>query len=95
MAYLIEEIKNLPHYREYICRSCGHKQKAYILSIEGRCENCNKNITLRGFASTGTETEDIIDTVLEWIGNGKVFELAMERKTEIDRYIEEEKKKQP
>lgn len=95
MADIIEEIKNLPYYREYTCRNCGHKQSAYILLIQRRCENCNTITKLRGFSSIGTETEDLIDAVLEWIGKGKEFELAMERKKEIDRFIEEDKRKQP
>jgi transcription elongation factor Elf1 len=85
MSYtkVIEDIENLPHYREYTCRQCGHKQKAYILVVNSRCEQCGVCGKLRRYAAS-PEIEDVIDAVLAWLGEGEEFELAMERKRAID-----------
>jgi hypothetical protein len=93
MRNIIEDIENLPYYREYECRKCRHMQKAYILDIWGKCENCGNVSKLRGFASIGSEAEDIVDTVLQWMGNGKELEQALNRKREIDSSINNEKGK--
>lgn len=81
---VIEEIENLPHYREYICKHCGHRQKIYSLTIQTKCGICGKPTKLRGFGSLGSEVEDVIDAVLAWLGTGDEFELAMKRKQVID-----------
>lgn len=88
MSYtnVIEEIENLPHYREFTCNHCGYKQKAYILTIQVNCENCHTRMKVRGYASIGSEIEDVVDAVLAWIGQNKEYELAMERKHQIDEY---------
>ncbi len=87
-----EALENLPHYREFTCPMCGHKQEVYILLIHINCEQCNFRGKLRGHGSIGTEIEDVIDAVLGWIGTGKEFELAMERKRAIDLFNEENRK---
>lgn len=86
MSYtdVIEEIENLPHYREYTCKHCNHKQKIYSLTIQAECKLCKKTIKLRGFGSVGSEIEDVVDTVLAWLGTDNEFRLAMERKQMID-----------
>lgn len=84
----IEDIQKLPHYREYTCHNCGHKQKAYILSIYRECENCGIRSKLRRYASFGAEVEDIVDIVLEWLGKGEDLEQALLRKQEIDQLDE-------
>ncbi len=90
MSYIdcIEDIKKMPHYREYVCSNCGHKQKAYILIIQQKCEKCGEKAKLRGYESLGAETEDIIDTVLDWIGKGEEFKNALEWKRLRDSYPE-------
>lgn len=80
----IEDIKKLPHYREYTCKVCGHKQKAYILLIQANCENCGTRTKLRSYAAIGSEVEDVIDTVLDWLGTGSDLEDAMKWKQVID-----------
>jgi hypothetical protein len=82
-AEVIEAIENLPHYREFTCMQCGHEQTIYSLVIQSHCEKCNIPVKLRRYAA-GPEIEDIIDTVLSWLGKGQEFELAMERKRTID-----------
>lgn len=86
MSYtnVIKDIENLPHYREYVCKQCGHQQQIYSLFIQANCEKCGTQVKLRGYASIGSEIEDVIDAVLEWLGKGKEFELALKRKQEID-----------
>ncbi len=84
----IEDIKGLPHYREYTCSKCGHKQKAYILVIQGDCERCGTRNKLRGYGAIGIEVEDVIDAVLDWLGKGDEFEDAMKYKQMIDSYDE-------
>lgn len=81
---IIEDIQNLPHYREYRCGNCGHQQKAFVLMIQKECEKCGVRGKLRGFAAIGTEVEDVIDTVLDWLGDGVEFEDAMKWKRVID-----------
>ncbi len=90
MSYpqIIEEINSLPHYREFTCKNCGLKQKVYILVIQGKCEQCGIIYKYRGFGSIGTEIEDVIDAVLEWLGTGSELEDAMNRKKAIDTYEE-------
>lgn len=86
MSYteVIEDIEDLPRYREYTCRQCGHKQRVHSLVIQADCEKCGGRSKLRGHASIGSEVEDVIDAVLAWLGEGEEFELAMERKRVID-----------
>jgi transcription elongation factor Elf1 len=84
----IEEIQNLPHYREFSCKKCGHKQKVYILVIHGNCDQCGTEYKFRGITPIGSEIEDVIDTVLDWIGKGNEFEDAMKWKQTIDSYEE-------
>ncbi len=85
MSYtkVVEDIENLPHYREFTCMRCGHKQKVYSLVIQSHCEKCNTPVKLRRFTAA-PEIEDVIDAVLFWLGEGEEFELAMERKRLID-----------
>lgn len=90
---IIEEIEKLPHYRKYTCHNCGHEQEVYILDIIEVCGNCGSKSKLRGFTPVGSETEDVIDAVLHWIGSDKEFNLAMKRKKEIDIFIENDEKK--
>jgi transcription elongation factor Elf1 len=85
MSYIevIEHIDNLPHYREFTCRQCGHKQKVHSLVVQSHCEKCGASVKLRRYAAS-PEIEDVIDAVLAWLGRGEEFELAMERKRVID-----------
>lgn len=84
----IEDIQNLPHYREYSCPNCGYKQKAYILEIQRNCEKCGSRSKLRRFASIGAEIEDVVDAVFDWMGKGKDFENALRIKQEMDQFEE-------
>ena len=83
----IEDINKLPHYREYACKNCGHKQKAYILIIDAECEKCGQRGKLRRYASLGAETEDLIDVVLDWLGEGDEFQVALEYKRLRDSHL--------
>jgi hypothetical protein len=86
MSYteVINDIEHLPHYREFTCRKCGKRQEVFVLLIQAKCENCGTITKLRGYASIGSETEDVIDAALKWLGKDKEFDLAMERKKLID-----------
>ncbi len=86
MSYtnVIEDIQKLPHFRDFTCNQCGNKQKVYSLSLNIECKNCKAQSKSRGYASIGSEVEDVIDAVLEWLGTGEEFLLAMERKRIID-----------
>ena len=88
MSYsnIIEEIRKLPHYREYTCTKCRRKQKVYILLIHGNCEHCGTEYKFRGIAPIGSEIEDVVDTVLDWLGKGNEFEDAMKWKQVMDSY---------
>ena len=80
---VIQSIENLPHYREFTCRHCGYTQRVYSLTIQASRRRCGTQTKLRAYASVGAEIEDVIDTVLAWLGEGKELELAMERKRMI------------
>lgn len=82
-AEIIEQIENLPHYREYVCSRCGYKQQVYVLTVHSHCKRCDTPVKLRCYAAT-PELEDVIDAVLKWLGEGVEFEQAMERKRLID-----------
>lgn len=86
MSYskIIEEIQRLPHYREFTCTKCRHKQKVYILLIHGKCEQCGTEYKFRGIEPIGSEIEDVVDAVLDWLGKGSEFEDAMKWKQVID-----------
>lgn len=84
----IEDIKKLPHYREYTCSNCGQNQKVYILIIQHECQKCGQKGKLRRYESLGAETEDIIDTVLDWLGKDEEFMDALEWKRLRDSYPE-------
>lgn len=86
MAYLeiINEIQKLPHYREFTCSKCGKKQQVFMLIIHGECVQCGTNYKYRGIAPIGSEVEDVIDAVLEWIGKGDDFDEAMKWKNILD-----------
>lgn len=90
MSYtkIIDEVQKLPHYREFICTKCGYKQKVYILVIHGKCKRCGTNYKFRGIEPIGSEIEDVIDAVLEWLGKGSELEDAMRWKEIIDSYEE-------
>ena len=85
MSYLktMVAIQELPHYRTYTCKECGYKQQIYVLQIYGECKRCKTRHKVRGFESLGTEIEDVIDVMLEWIGQGDVLADAMKRKEQL------------
>ena len=78
----IEQIRTLPKTRPFTC--CGRTTNVSILQIYGQCPECGQNVKMRRLGSVGSEIEDVIDAVLEWMGTGKDFEMAMRRKREID-----------
>lgn len=88
MSYtcVIEDIENLPRFREFMCPVCGHAQKTYVLLIQTQCENCRERLKLRGLASIGSEIEDVIDTVLVWLGEREEFDLALKWKQILDQH---------
>lgn len=91
MSYwsIMQEIEKLPHYREYICLKCGHKQKVLALLIQHNCENCSERYKMRSYGSIGTEVEDVIDCVLDWMGEGEVLEEIMKWKQVRDSFPDE------
>ena len=86
MSYtdVVEAIAHLPHYREVECRRCGHKRKEYALTIQSQCAYCGTPTKLRGYAALDSEIEDVIDAVLEWLGEGNELAQAMKWKQMID-----------
>lgn len=86
MSYLkvINCIQELPRYRSYTCKQCGCDQQVYILQIHGECDQCGTRYKVRGFESFGSEIEDVIDVVLEWIGQGETLSDALKRKEQLE-----------
>jgi hypothetical protein len=88
---VIEKIQKLPHDRIWMCRKCGQRNTASVLAIDVDCERCSTKHKLRGDAAIGTEVEDVIDAVLEWMGTGARLEVVMKRKSAIDREVERDR----
>lgn len=80
---LVEDIQSLSRYREVSCPRCGEQLRVYTLTIYASCPKCGEERKYRSFGATGTETEDVIDAVLAWIGTGETFKAAMRRHNEI------------
>lgn len=76
MTYLdvLSAIERLPKFREIACPLCETKQQHFVLNIHGLCKQCNKKYRLRGEAAIGTEIEDVLDAVFEWMGEGDHLE---------------------
>jgi hypothetical protein len=68
-------------------KNCGHKQKAYILIIDAESEKCGQRGKLRRYASLGAETEDLIDVVLDRLGEDEDFQVALEYKRLGDSHL--------
>jgi len=81
---VIEMIEKLPHERQVLCRKCGAKSEVSSLAINQNCPHCSNPMKLRGYASIGSEVEDVIDAVLKWMGSGKRLEAVLKRKEELD-----------
>lgn len=56
--------------------------------IQHECQKCGQKGKLRRYESLGAETEDIIDTVLDWLGKDEEFMDALEWKRLRDSYPE-------
>jgi hypothetical protein len=82
-ADVIDEIEQLPHFRGWACPACGHRQRTYILEIQTRCEQCDSYVKLRSYEPIGSEIEDVIDTVLLWLGREDALEAGLDRIHEI------------
>lgn len=67
--YVMNEIKKLPNYREVKC--CNKTHKLPITKIHFKCPICRKRRKLRGFGAIGTEIEDVVDTVKEYLKQSK------------------------
>ena len=74
----------MPHFSIIECSNCKGKFRVHVLEIKGKCPNCGTISKYRGYASIGTEIQDVIDAVLEWMGEGETFAAAMARYHEIN-----------
>ena len=77
---VIDEIKALPHFRVYPCKSCGREVRIHSLQMYGGCSQCGGRRKLRAFGGIGTEIQDVIDAVLEWAGEGESWEAVLRRR---------------
>lgn len=86
MSYgaVLADLARLPHYREYVCSQCKQQQKVYILVIQHHCATCGRYTKLRRYAALGAEVEDVVDAVLEWLGQGADWDHAIRHKQMID-----------
>jgi hypothetical protein len=86
----IAELKTLKHYRTVVCSNCKRPGEYHILDIHGNCQYCGISFKLRGLSTLGTEIEDAIDAVLEWMGEGNNLNVVLSRQ----KSIQEELKRQ-
>jgi uncharacterized protein YjaG (DUF416 family) len=80
---IIKEIEELEHFKSLKCFNCLSEIRYYVLQIYVVCPTCKKQLKVRGSSAIGTEIEDLMDTVLVWIGTEKTFEEALKRREEI------------
>jgi DNA-directed RNA polymerase subunit RPC12/RpoP len=80
---VIDEIRALPHFRTYPCKTCGGQVRIHALQMYGGCIHCGERRKLRAFGGIGTEIQDVIDAVLEWAGEGESWEAVLRRREEI------------
>jgi hypothetical protein len=84
---VIQEIKELPRWNSTQC-SCGNVLRTCSLQINSICSKCGAEEKQRAFGSLGTETQDLIDTMLEWAGTGEGLESLLKRHSEIHSHKE-------
>jgi len=75
----IQEIKNLPHFRDLKCPQCGTNTRVHALQIYAHCPQCGTKYKYRGYGAIGAEIQDVVDAVLEWAGEGETFDAVLER----------------
>jgi len=83
MTDIISEIERLPHFHTMNCSGCSTGLRVHALQIYANCPKCGLRHKCRGFAATGSETQDVIDAVLAWAGQGESFEAVMKRRQEL------------
>ena len=83
MTDIISEIERLPHFHTMKCTGCSSEIRVHTLQIYADCPQCGLRHKCRGFAAIGGETQDVIDAVLAWAGQGESFEAVMRRRQEI------------
>jgi hypothetical protein len=81
LSEIIDELKQLPHFPMFRCRSCGGELRVHALQVYADCPGCGTPHKCRGFA--GTKLEDVIDAVLGWAGEGETLEAVLKRHREI------------
>lgn len=65
-SQIIDEVRQLPHFRLVACKKCGTTNRTHVLEIYSTCPNCGLRVKVRGFSADGGEVEDVIDEVLAW-----------------------------
>jgi hypothetical protein len=86
MREIIDEITGLKHFHSFECHKCQATVRYHVLQIHAVCPECSTEEKVRSFAGIGTEIQDVIDTVLEWAGDGESFDAVMKRRKEILEY---------
>lgn len=89
MSYtnVIDKIVGLPHSRTVHCADCGASQIFPVLQVHGKCSQCNSSMRLRGHGAIGTEIEDVVDAVLEWMGDAHTLQVVLDYQKEIVREV--------
>lgn len=87
---VIDEIRKFPRTTSFTC--CEKATEVSILQMYAPCPVCKTRTKLRGFGPIGTETQDLIDEVLAWMGTGHHLAAVLRRKSEIDEAREAEKR---
>jgi len=83
MTDIITDIRHLPHFHTMKCSGCSTEIRVHALQIYADCPQCGLRHKCRGFAAAGSETQDVIDAVLVWAGQGESFDAVMKRRQEI------------
>lgn len=83
LGQVIDEIRRLECFNNTVCPSCHTSVRYHALQIYANCPKCNTQIKVRAFGGVGTEIQDVIDAVLEWIGDGENLEAVLKRHKQI------------
>ena len=87
-----EKIRNLEHFDKIKCLNCEEEVIYHILQFYAVCPNCDLEVKVRiPGMEKDCEVLEIIDTVLEWMGNGEELNAVLRRQRDIQKDIELDK----
>lgn len=85
------KLEHLDPFPEFNWLGCGKSVRHHILDFYAVCPNCNLKTKVWILGVKGSEIQEVIEAVLEWMGAGKNFEAVLKRHSIIQKEIEKDK----